>query len=174
MTSSPPCRRGPRRPAACSTRCWACSSPAPRSCSGSSPLPGRLAPPPSRADTMDTIDTIHDRETIRDGVRCQCVREASKMSNVDPNMTLLWLCNFRASRFFPFNYISPHWQCDVHLGAHSLSPVLRLHVEVLHVDLLPFPGGVGDVVQSEANQTLVTVLGNKTVKEFLITKAIFL
>ena len=107
MTSSPPCRRGPRRPAACSTRCWACSSPAPRSCSGSSPLPGRLAPQPSRAETMDSIDTVHDRETIRDGVRCQCVREACKMSNVklverstiDPNMTASLFCPINKTFF---------------------------------------------------------------------------
>ena len=79
-----------------------------------------------------------------------------------------------ASLFCPLNKTLAHWQCNVHLGTHSLPPVLRLHVEILHVDLLPLPGGVGDVVQSEANQTLVTLLGNKTVKEFLITKAIFL
>ena len=79
-----------------------------------------------------------------------------------------------ASLFCPLNKTLAHWQCNVHLATHSLPPVLRLDVEILHVDLLPLPGGVGDVVQSEANQTLVTLLGNKTVKEFLIAKAIFL
>ena len=39
-----------------------------------------------------------------------------------------------------------------YLGSNPLAPVIGLNIQVLHVDLLPLPGGVGEVVEGEPNK----------------------